>query len=94
MDKSAIRTRVTGDIDQDDDTTVVKTAAPPRIPAAGSGSDEGPVAVVSTVYSSTGDAMPHQYAGDATHTTEIDTAIEKYGRVPFICRSGPKIFKK
>ncbi len=32
---------------------------------------------VTTVYDSTRDLAPVHYAGDATYTTEIDTAIEK-----------------
>lgn len=35
------------------------------------------LAAVTTVYSSSGSAMPHQYAGDATATIEIDTARDR-----------------
>ena len=61
-----------------DDTAVVKAApARPAPVAAVSSSSTEPRPTVAAIYSSSGDAMPHQYAGDATHTTEIDTALDK-----------------
>ncbi len=34
--------------------------------------------ITTTVYDSTRDIAPMSYAGDATHTSEIDTAADRY----------------
>jgi RING finger protein 113A len=46
----------------------------------GKGDSTVALATVTTVYSSSGSALPHQYAGDATATLEIDTAYDRDAR--------------
>lgn len=66
---------------QADDTVVVKTTSSKASNSVGAtSSGEGSAATVTTVYSSSGHSRPHVYAGDATHTTEIDTSTDKDAR--------------
>lgn len=78
-DKSAIRLRSTEEVDED--TVVVRPSAPQGASTASTtttvNSSDGASLSVAAIYSSSGDTWPQQYAGNATHTSEIDTAIEK-----------------
>jgi hypothetical protein len=64
------------------DTVVNKPGAKetPNITSSNSKTDSNLAVstIATTVYTSSRETGPQEYSGGATHTTEIDTAIEKY----------------
>ena len=78
VDKSAIRNRKNEGEEEDETTTVIRPSVGGENSITATETREAPVA--STVYSSSGDAHRATYSGDATHISEVDTAVEKDSR--------------